>query len=155
MKDFPLETVKAVRTFVTELKSKETPPDEKICQNYYAALAKHVKFEHERIGGKNWVVSEVVHSRIGRDLIKNILGPKCFFITLSLSLETKIQRLENRYKHFNEEQRKTMIDYQLKKESTFEPATTDEKNAKHIVVTPDLDQNAVVLKILEVIKSFE
>ena len=145
----------AVRTFVTQLKTKETPPDETVCQNYYAALANHVKYEHARIGGENWVVSEVVHSRIGRDLIKSILGSKCFFITLSLSLEAKIQRLENRYKHFNAEQKRTTIDYQLKKESTFEPATPDEKLAEHIVVTPDLDQKAVVQKILQIMKSFE
>ena len=146
--------VKASRALVKELVLKEKEPDEEVAQAYYESMSRWIKLEHERIGGKNWVVSEVASTRKCRDVARNILGPKCFFITLSLSKEAQRQRLEKRYKHLHEVQREKMIEYQIKQQESFEHATPDEPNAKHILITPELDQEAVVQKILENIESF-
>ena len=155
MKNFPLETVKAVKEFYEAIDNRNEAPDEKKSQNYYEALAKHVKIERERIGGQNWVLSQAVSSRKYREAMKKILGPNCYFITLGLSSGTQNQRLQNRYKHLQEDQRNKVLEFLTDVEKNFEPAALDEKNGKHIVVTPDLDQKAVVQKILDTIKSFE
>ena len=150
-----MEMVKASRAFVKELVLKEKEPDDEMVKAYYEAMSKHIKLEHERIGGENWVVSEVASTRKCRNVARNILGPKCFFITLSLNQAAQRQRLENRYKHLHEEQREKMIEYQIKQQETFEPATPDEPNSEHFLITPELDQEDVVQKILDIIKSFK
>ena len=146
--------VKANRIFCNALVMKEKEPDEEMGMAYYEALSRHIKLEHERIGGENWVVSEVAAQRKCRDVARRILGSKCFFVTLSLSEAAQRQRLEKRYSHFGNEQREKMITYQMKQLETFEPAASDEPNARHILITPDMDKNDVVQKILEIVKSF-
>ena len=154
LKNYPKKTIKAVREFHTKLKFTKRQPDEKTSQAYYEAFAKHVKLEHERIGGKYWVVSQVVPSENYRDLVRKILGPKCFFINMSLSSETQRQRLKQRYKHLQKDHRKEFIKIRNKSGQSFEHAGPDEKNAQEIVITPDLSKEDVIQKILNIVKSF-
>ena len=154
LKDWPLIIIEATKAYTSELKQNKAP-NEEISKAHYEVLAKHVKLEKERIGGQNWVLSQAVTSRKHRDLIKTILGPKCIFVTLTLSPETRNQRLQKRYAHLEQEKRLWTLEFLTNVEKNFEPAAFDEENAQNIMITPELDQLAVVQKILEVYKSFE
>ena len=73
-------------------KSPNTPE----AKRFFIEMAKNVKFEKERLGG-NFVVAQAVPTRELRDCIKDILGPEAIFVTLTLSEDTRMQRVEARH----------------------------------------------------------
>ena len=150
---YPIEAVEASQNYRKFL-SLNQEPDERSSLAYYEQLAKIVKHEWHRIGGQNWLVSQCVPTRKSRELIKDII-PDCIFVTLTLSSEAQEQRLEKRLGHFLSEQKKGMMTMLTKAIDSFEPASEDEDRAVDVVITPDLDPNDVLNKILEGIKIFE
>ena len=150
---YPIEAVKASQIYRKFL-SLNQEPDEPSSLAYYEQLAKIVKHEWHRIGGQNWLVSQCVPNRKSRELIKKII-PDCIFVTLTLSSEAQEQRLEKRLRHFLSEEKKGMMTMLTKAINSFEPAEKDEDRAVDVVITPDLDPNGVLNKILEAIKIFE
>lgn len=63
---------------------------------YYAAMARDIKIQRERIGG-DWAVAHVVLYKEWRDIMREILGPDLVFINLKMSREEKNKRLLKRH----------------------------------------------------------
>merc|ERR1711993_34931 len=153
LKNYPKKAVEAVLTFYEILK-KYQEPDEESSLAYYGELAKNVDHEWKRIGGENWVVGQAVSTRKCRDLIKQII-PDCVFVSLRVSPEVQLQRLERRMGHLQEEQKEGIMSLLVKTINTFEPVGQDEERAVDVLISSDLNENEVLDKILEAIKMFE
>ena len=153
LKNYPEKAVKAVLTFYEILK-KYQEPDEESSLAYYGELAKNVDHEWKRIGGENWVVGQAVSTRKCRDLIKQII-PDCVFVSLRVSPEVQLQRLERRMGHLQEDQKEGIMSLLVKTINTFEPVGQDEERAVDVLISSDLNENEVLDKILEAIKMFE
>ena len=112
LKDFPLDTVKAVAGIIKDYNNfaegKEF--DRENIKQFYMKVADHVKQEKERIGGLNWVVAQAVPHRWLRDYMREIIGPDCIFVVLSLSEEAQAKRVEKRYASFDEGMKKWILD---------------------------------------------
>ena len=73
-----------------------------------------------------------------------------------LSPEAQVQRLENRYKHWQKDMKEKAISSLTKADRiTVDPVGKNEENVADVVITPDMDSNDVVEKILEAVKMFE
>merc|ERR1719414_990516 len=153
LKNYPKKAVEAVLTFYEILK-KYQEPDEESSLAYYGELAKNVDHEWKRIGGENWVVGQAVSTRKCRDLIKQII-PECVFVSLRVSPEVQLQRLERRMGHLQEDQKEGIMSLLVKTINTFEPVGQDEERAVDVLISSDLNENEVLDKILEAIKMFE
>ena len=153
LKNYPKETVEAVVTFYETLK-KYQDPDEPTSLAYYGELAKNVKHEWERIGGQNWVVGQAVSTRKCRDLIKDII-PECIFVSLRVTPEVQLRRLEKRMGHLQKDQRDGIMSLLLKTLNTFEPTGEDEDRAVDVLISSDLSEDEVLEKVLDAIKMFE
>ena len=153
LKNYPKEAVKAVLTYYEMIK-KYQEPDEASSLAYYGELAKNVKHEWQRIGGENWVVGQAVSTRKCRDLIKHII-PECIFVSLRVSPEVQLRRLERRMGHLQEDQKKGIMSLMVKTINTFEPVGQDEDRAADVFISSDLSENEVLDKILKAIQMFQ
>ena len=93
-------------------------------------------------------------SCIYADLIKQII-PDCVFVSLRVSPEVQLQRLERRMGHLQEDQKEGIMSLLVKTINTFEPVGQDEERAVDVLISSDLNENEVLDKILEAIKMFE
>ena len=112
LKDFPLDTVKSVAGILKDYSNlgEGKEYDKENIKQFYMKVADHVKQEKERIGGLNWVVAQAVPHRWLRDYMREIIGPDCIFVVLSLSEEAQAKRVEKRYASFDEGMKKWILD---------------------------------------------
>ena len=153
LKNYPMEVVKAVNDDIIAFTTGDYQIKEEVVLRYYEELAKNVKQEWQRIGGQNWVVGRFIPKRSYREAITKII-PGCIFVNLTLSSEAQAQRLENRYAHWQTHIKEKALARLTKGDCLKVDASgADEKNVVDLVITPDLDSNDVVNKILEVVKN--
>ena len=156
LKDFSLETVKSVAVAFKNIKSMAEGKeyDEESIKQFYMNMATHVKQEKERIGGLNWVVAQAVPHRWLRDYMKQIMGPDCIFVVLSLSDETQAKRVEKRYANFDEGMKKWVTQFLQDAAKQYDKAGEDEENAVNVLITPDDNEQDVIEKILTAVKPY-
>ena len=88
-----------------------------------------------------------------RDVIRNIAGPDLVFIILVLPKETICQRLNKR--HGEGEAAKSMTEFCLKLNDTYEPAGDDEINAYNVVITTEMSTENVHDEIMKVVSKLK
>jgi gluconate kinase len=120
---------------------------QKLCA-YYSAMAEDVGKEQKRIGG-DFVVAQAVPTRALRDHIRTKLGSNLIFVVLHMSREDQMNRIKAR--HGDEE---SLTDLLTKLYNHYEPATEDEPNAIHVLITKDMSKDDVVSKILKLVKNY-
>ena len=98
LKGYAKETILAVShgLEIFQGMSQGKSPNTLEAKNFFTEMAKNVKFEKSRLGG-DFVVAQAVPTRELRDCIKAILGPEAIFVTLTLSEDTQLKRVEARH----------------------------------------------------------
>jgi len=119
---------------------------EKLCA-FYSAMSEDVANEQKRIGG-DFVVAQAVPTRALRDHIRKKLGPNLIFLVLHMSREDQMDRIKTR--HGDEESMSEML---TKLYDKYEPATEDEPNAIHVLITKEMSRDDVVEKILKLVNN--
>ena len=112
---------------------------------YYTIMSADIAREHKRIGG-NLAVAHGVPTRKFRDHIREQLGANLIFAVLHMTKEDQIERLKAR-----DGGRYGSSDGLAKIYDVFEPATDDEPNALHVLVTKDMSRENVIEKILRLV----
>ena len=121
---------------------------------FYHEMCKDILSEKKRIGG-NWAVAQAVPTRELRDEIKKDLWPQCIFVTLSLSAETNMKRVEARHSDGDEAFKKSVCEWLNNMFAAYEPAQPDEENAINIEIGPDMSKDDVIKEILKKVEVFE
>ena len=120
--------------------------DEEMVAKFYAEVADGVAQEQKRIGG-DFAIAQAVPTRKLRDTIRQKLGPKLIFLVLHMSKEDQAARIKAR--HGDEE---SFSEHLSKMYDVYEPASSDEPNAIHCLVTKDMSKDDVVEKITRLLK---
>lgn len=120
---------------------------EKLCAYYYA-MADDVAKEQKRIGG-DFVIAQAVPTRKLRDIIRTRLGSNLIFIVLHMTKEDQMDRIKTR--HGDEESMTALL---AKMYDIYEPATEDEPNAIHVLVTKEMSRDDVADKIIKLVKNY-
>jgi len=121
---------------------------EKVC-SFYSAMAKDISNEQKRIGG-DFAIAQAVPTRKIRDFIRNQMGDNLIFVVLHMSKEDQMARIVARHG----DQDENLVEKMTKCHDVFEPAEDDEKSAIHCLITKDMTRDAVVEKIIRLLKDY-
>ena len=145
-----MEAVKSLQGCMSEFTnlSEGKPINSAKIKPFYHEMCKDILAEKNRIGGK-WAVAQAVPTRELRDEIRKDLGPQCIFITLSLSAETNMKRVEARHSDGDEAFKKMICEWLNNMFKAYEPAQPDEENAINIVIGPEMSKDDVIKEILK------
>ena len=121
---------------------------EKVC-SFYSAMAKDISNEQKRIGG-DFAIAQAVPTRKIRDFIRNQMGDNLIFVVLHMSKEDQMARIVARHG----DQDENLVEKMTKCHDVFEPAEDDEKRAIHCLITKDMTRDAVVEKIIRLLKDY-
>ena len=115
-------------------------------EEFMKYMGQDILKEKQKIGG-DWAVAYAVPTRKMRDIIKQECN--AMFIVLKLCKDLQIRRLLKRQPELKKDEtdRQTSKDYE-----DYESVQSDETNAYELEVTPDLDAEMVLEKVLEIIK---
>ena len=102
---------------------------------FYKAMSKDILKQRKRIGG-NWVVAQAVPTRELRDVIRGALGPELEFVTLSLTKDSQLERLQKR--HGQSEESQGFINFMVALLEKYEPVASDEPKSIDIPITPKM-----------------
>ena len=156
LKGFSLDTVKCATGITKDYQAlcdgKEY--DKENIKQFYMKMADHVKQEKQRIGGLNWVVAQAVPHRWLRQYIKDIIGPDCIFVVLSMSEETQVKRVQKRYANFDEDMKKFISDLVIGMAKQYDTAGDDEENAVNVYINPEDSEQDVIDKIMSAVQSY-
>ena len=156
LKGWSLDTVKCVSGLYKDYQSlcdgKEY--DKENIKQFYTKMADHVKQEKQRIGGLNWVVAQAVPHRWLRQYMKDIIGPDCIFVVLSMSEETQVKRVQKRYANFDEDMKKFISDLVIGMAKQYDTAGDDEENAVNVYINPEDSEQDVIEKIMSAVQSY-
>ena len=89
-----------------------------------------------------------------RQHIKEIIGPDCIFVVLSMSEETQAKRVEKRYAHFDEGLKKWVLDLLTGMAKQYDIAGDDEENAVNVHINPDDTEEDVIEKIMSAVQPY-
>ena len=115
---------------------------------FYFAMSDDIVKEKKRIGG-NWAVAQAVPTRALRDRIRERLGPDLIFVVLHMTKEDQKARLKAR--HGDDD---SLSEFLSRWYDLYEPATVDEPNAIHVLVTSDMTKDDVAEKILRLVEKY-
>ena len=110
---------------------------------FFKLMSKDIAKEKKKIGG-DWVVAFAVPTRKLRDVIKEECNAT--FVVLTISEETQQQRLSKRHPK-NEK----VVKHLTKIHNCYESVQPDEKDAYEVIITPDMEQDDVVQKVIDLI----
>ena len=122
--------------------------DDEVLKTFYSLMAADIDVNQKRIGG-NWAVAQAVPTRAFRDHIRSQLGPNLIFVVLHMDKEDQIERL--RARHGDDE---TFVELLSTTYNLYEPATDDEPNSIHVLLTNDMTRDDVADKILQMVKNY-
>ena len=111
-------------------------------------LCKHIKKQHERLGG-DFAVAWCSITRAHRDFCKKVLGPKLVFICLEM--DNKI--LEDRLWKRHPENEKT-VNFLTRICEYSEPASDGELNVHTVYIDWKTSTEEVVEKVLDITKKY-
>ena len=80
---------------------------------FYTKMAEHIKQEKQRIGGSNWAVAQAVPFQWLRQHIKEIIGPDCIFVVMSMTEETQASRVEKRHADLDEGMKTCLLPFYI------------------------------------------
>jgi len=116
---------------------------------FYSAMCKDIAREQKRMGG-NFAVAQAVPTRALRDHIRTQLGSNLIFVVLHMSKGDQAARIKAR--HGDEE---TFVELLSSVYDKYEPATEDEPNAIHVLITKDMSRDDVVDKIIKMVDNYK
>jgi len=122
---------------------------------FYTKMAEHIKQEKQRIGGSNWAVAQAVPFQWLRQHIKEIIGPDCIFVVMSMTEETQASRVEKRHADLDEGMKTFFLDMLKNMAKSYEDAGENEENAVNVRIAPEDTEQDVIDKILEAVKPFQ
>jgi len=141
-----LEEIKIAWDFyLTDLPKGNKTNEEKTFP-FFRLMAQDILSEKAKIGG-DWVVTDAIPTRKIRDVVKKECNAT--FIVLTVSEEVQKARLEKRHA----EDESGMAEWLTSLYKNYEPVQADEENAFEVVITPELQLDDVVEKVLEIIKT--
>ena len=111
-------------------------------------MSKDIATEKKKIGG-DWVVAHAVPTRKMRDVIKEECNAT--FVVLTVSKDTQQNRISRR--HQNDKDEAEAVDYLTSIHKCYESVQPDEKDAYELTITPDMDPDDVVQKVLDLVKN--
>ena len=115
---------------------------------FFKAMSKDIATEKKKIGG-NWAVAFAVPTRKMRDVIKEECNAT--FVVLTVSKDTQQNRISRR--HQDDKDEAQTVDYLTSIHKCYESVLSDEKDAYELTITPDMDPDDVVQKVLDLIKN--
>ena len=115
---------------------------------FFKAMSKDIATEKRKIGG-DWAVAFAVPTRKMRDVIKEECNAT--FVVLTVSKETQQNRISRR--HQDDKDEAQTVDYLTTIHKCYESVQPDEKDAYELIITPDMDPDDVVQKVLDLIKN--
>ena len=115
---------------------------------FFKAMSKDIATEKKKIGG-NWAVAFAVPTRKMRDVIKEECNAT--FVVLTVSKDTQQNRISRR--HQDDKDEAQTVDYLTSIHKCYESVLSDEKDAYELTITPDMDPDSVVQKVLDLIKN--
>ena len=138
-----INTIKSTDEKILQGKFKEIDMNE--AKPFFGMIAKHVAIQKKRIGG-NFVVAQAVNSHAIREHIRQIL-PDVIFVTLSLSRDTQMKRIQARHG----EQSETTIKMLTGMYDIYDLPGDNEKNTFNIDITEEMAPVDVVKKVQKII----
>ena len=115
---------------------------------FYSSLCMDINKERKRIGG-DWVVVQTVPTRDLRNHIREKLGRRFIFIVLWMAKEDQLARITARH-----DEKDRLVSMLSKTYGMCEPASEDEPNSIHLVVTKAMTREDVIEKILCTLKKY-
>lgn len=107
-------------------------------------MGDHIMSQQKRLGG-TFAVAKDVARRETRDYLRSLMGPDLVFILLDTTLECMRERLSARHGGTLDEE--NMGD----KKKFFELAGSDEDNTFNVTVDKDMDKEAVMKAVVDII----
>ena len=121
---------------------------------FFRVLAENIVKHKKRLGG-NFAVAQAVPSREFRDCMKEVFGPQAIFVTIRLSKETNVKRVEARHAGGDEEMKKSIIEFLNGIYDQYEDAQPGEENCVTVHVEPEDSREDVMNKILKLVEEYE
>ena len=140
-----IEAVKIAWDFYLKDLPKGDKTNEEKTFPFFRLMAQDILSEKAKIGG-DWVVTDAIPTRKIRDVVKKECNAT--FIVLTVSEEVQKARLEKRHS----EDEPGMAQWLTSLYKNYEPVQSDEENAFEVVITPELELEDVVEKVLDIIK---
>ena len=114
-------------------------------KSFFGMIAKQVDIQRKRIGG-NFAVAHAVTSEELREHIRNLI-PDVIFITLSLTKESQMKRIQARHGEKSEGVIKMLTGiYDM-----YELPGKNEKNTFNVDITDEMSPNDVVKKVQNIL----
>ena len=129
------------------------PLDQEKFIRFYTEMAKDVQVQMCRIGG-TFAVAHAIPNKKFRNVIRDILGDQVIFVSLVLSRETNIKRIEARRLKGNRKMEKENLEAKIKLFEAFEPIEEDEEKSANVIIEPEMTRENVVDEILNKIKIY-
>ena len=121
---------------------------------FFQSLAENIVKHKKRLGG-NFAVAQAVPTRNFRDVVKKVFGPQGIFVTIRLSKDTNVKRVEARHAGGDEEMKKSVIEFLNGIYDQYEDAQPGEENCVTVHVEPEDSREDVMNKILKLVEEYE
>merc|ERR1711971_1448450 len=130
----------AVKQWEAKMEGKEY--DLKAEEGMYREMCADIAKERARIGG-DWAIATVLDSPHIRDFVRGELGPELEIVVLTMTLEEQKARIKGRH-----EGNEDAVEMMAAMFDMCKPAREDEPRTLGLTVTPDMNPQDVVARIL-------